>query len=598
MQLSAPRFAFASLLIACFFCGPVHAQEYKYGPDSQPQNVPHGKVTHGQIISSRAFPGVHHDYWLYVPAQYDGKSPAAVMVFQDGGGFQNVKGPFRVPIVFDNLIAKKQMPITIGIMINPGEVPARDPNAQLNRYERSLEYDGVGDRYARFLIEEVLPRVAKDYKLIDDPNLRAICGSSSGGICAFTVAWERPDAFRRVVSFVGSFTNLRGGNFYSDLIRKTEPKPIRVFQQDGQRDLDIYAGSWFIANQDVAAALEFAGYAHRFDTGTTNHDSKQAGPLFPEAMRWVWQDFDKPIKPPAGERQPIMQILEAGQDWQVVASGFKFTEGPAADAAGNVYFTDIPNNRIHRIDADGKVSVFAENTHGANGLKIGPDGRLYACQSGIGTVVAYDTKTARETKLADGISECNDLAIDHLGNIYVTSPPAKGSSGPGEVWHISPEGRKQRVVQKANGIVFPNGVGFTPDQSQLVVDDTRGVNFWIYQVQPDGTLAHGAPFYTAQITPIDRESGADGLCFDTQGRMYVATRLGLQVFDQAGRVIGIISKPQEAKVKNAWLSNVTFGGKNLDALYITCGDAVYKRKVKAKGMLGFEPPVKPGKPRL
>jgi len=574
-------------------CPAAEEPPYKYGPDSSPQDVPHGTVSEKKVIvGSRAYPGVHHDYMVYVPAQYDGKTPAAIMVFNDGLGFANPKGAFRVPVVFDNLIAKKEMPVTIAIMINPGVLPPVDEKTQLARFERSYQYDTLSDRYARFLIEEVLPAVGKEYKLSDDPNLRAICGSSSGGICAFNVAWERPDAFRRVISFIGSFTNLRNGDRFPDLIRKTEPKPIRVFQQDGAIDLNLYAGSWPIANKDIAAALDWAGYQHRFDFGTTNHDSKQSGPLFPEALKWMWQDYDKPIVAGSNPKQPVMEVIDASQTWEVVSEGHKFTEGPTPDAEGNLYFTDIPNNRIWKIGIDGKPEVFAEDTNGANGLKIHPDGRLFACQGKVNRVVAYDVKTRKPTTIAEGIQECNDLVITHGGQIYVTEPPNS------QVWHISPDGSKKIVVQKNVGIQYPNGIGLTPDQSQLIVDDTRGVNFWIFQIQPDGSLTHGAPFYTAQIGSMERNSGADGLCLDAAGRLYVTTILGVQVFDQAGRVNAIINKPQDAKNRNQWLSNVTFGGKDLDMLYITCGDKVYRRKMKVKGAVGFQAPAKPEKPRL
>lgn len=583
----------ACLILSLARCRPTFGDDYTYGPDSQTQDVPHGALSDKQqIVSSKAFPGARHDYWVYVPAQYDGSSPAAVMIFNDGGGFTGAKGAFRAPIVLDNLIAKKLMPVTIAIFIDPGVIPAPDEKTQSPRYERSFEYDSFSDRYARFLIEELIPRVALQYKLTDNPDLRGICGNSSGGIAAFVAAWERPDAFRRVISNIGSFTDLRGGNVLPDIIRKTEPKPLRIFQQDGEKDLDNFAGNWFIANHDIAAALEFAGYTHRFETGTTDHDSKQSGPLFPEELKWVWRDWDMPLAKPVNTRQPVMELIQPGEEWQVVSAGHAFTEGPAADLAGNLYFSDIPASQIWKITPGAKAALFAQNTHGNNGLKIGPDGRLYGCQSEANRVVAYDVNTAKVTVIADGIQDCNDLAISNKGDIYVTEPPT------GQVWHISPAGDKSVVIQKQNGIQLPNGIGFTPDQGRLIVDDTRGVNFWIFDILSDGTLTHGAPLYTAQLPPMDHESGADGLCVDRQGRLYVATRLGLQVFDSSGRVIAIINKPQEAKVHNAWLSNVTFGGKELTDLYITCGDKVYRRKMKVKGALGLEPPLKPDKPRL
>jgi hypothetical protein len=218
--------------------------EYQLGPDSLPQpGVPKGKVTK-HSWTSQVFPGTVRDWWLYVPAQYDGSTPACVMVFQDGGNYVNVtdRGQFRVPVVFDNLIHKKQLPLMVGVFVNPGEVPAA--SGQRGRSNRSFEYDTLSDQYARFLEAEILPEVGKTVKLRQDAAGRGIGGISSGGICAFTAAWERPDLFSKVLSHVGSFTNIRGGDAYPGLIRKTEGKPIRVFLQDGENDLDNQFGNW------------------------------------------------------------------------------------------------------------------------------------------------------------------------------------------------------------------------------------------------------------------------------------------------------------------------------------------------------------------
>ncbi len=265
------------------------ADDYRLGPDSQRQSgVPEGKVTKHQW-TSKVFPGTERDYWIYVPQQYDAAAPACVMVFQDGGSYVDDKREFRVPIVFDNLIHKKEMPTTIGIFINPGVVPAA--SAELKpRPNRSFEYDSLSPQYADFLLKEILPEVGKTYKLTTKPEERAICGISSGGICAWTVAWERPDAFRKVLSHVGSFTDIRGGHVYPTLIRKTERKPIRVFLQDGSGDLDNLHGSWPLANQQMAAALKFAGYDYRFEFGDGAHNGKHGGSILPDSLRWLWQD--------------------------------------------------------------------------------------------------------------------------------------------------------------------------------------------------------------------------------------------------------------------------------------------------------------------
>ena len=264
--------------------------DYKLGPDSQRQeDVPRGQVTQHQW-KSNIFAGTERDYWVYVPAQYKADTPACVMVFQDGGSYVSEKGNFRVPIVFDNLIQRGEMPVTIGVFINPGQIAASTPDGKPEA-NRSFEYDTLSDQYARMLLEEILPEVGKEYRMVDNAAGRAIGGSSSGGICAFTVAWERPDAFSKVLSNVGSFTNIRGGHVYPSLIRKTEPKAIRVFLQDGSNDLDNAHGNWPLANQQMAAALKFAKYDYRFEYGDGAHNGKHGGAILPDALRWLWRDY-------------------------------------------------------------------------------------------------------------------------------------------------------------------------------------------------------------------------------------------------------------------------------------------------------------------
>jgi enterochelin esterase family protein len=260
--------------------------EYVLGPLSQVQpGVPCGSLTKYTFMSE-IFPGSVRDYWLYVPAQYDAASPACVMVFQDG---KEYIAEDNAPIVMDNLIHGKKMPVTIAIFINPGTIPNTPPTPRYEDSQRCIEYDTVSGRYASFLMEEILPEVAKKYNLRTDAAGRGICGSSSGGICAFTVAWERPDAFSKVLSFVGSFADIRGGHVYPTLIRKTEKKPIRVFLQDGSNDLDNIWGNWPLANQEMAAALKFKGYDYKFVYGTGGHDHKHIAAILPESLEWLWR---------------------------------------------------------------------------------------------------------------------------------------------------------------------------------------------------------------------------------------------------------------------------------------------------------------------
>jgi enterochelin esterase-like enzyme len=272
------------------------SDDYTLGPDSQPQaGVPKGRVEGPLIWKSEVFTNTFRQYWVYVPAQYDAVKPAALMVFQDGHKYVNTEEEYRVPVVFDNLIHKGQMPVTIALFVNPGHNSQQFPTGaeRWRQSNRANEYDALGDQYAQFLIDELIPEIAKTYKITSDPEGRAICGASSGGICAFTAAWERPDYFRKVISHIGSFVSIRGGHVYPTLVRQLAKRPIRVFLQDGSNDLDNRWGNWPLANQSMAAALKFRGYDYRFEFGDGAHTHKHGGALLPDALRWLWRDYAK-----------------------------------------------------------------------------------------------------------------------------------------------------------------------------------------------------------------------------------------------------------------------------------------------------------------
>jgi len=546
--------------------------------------VPKGEVLQFVFDRSEIFPGTVRDYWIYVPRQYDATKPACLYVNQDGI-------QYNAPAVFDELIHKKEIPVTIGVFVMHGKVKALSPQG-LDRFNRSYEYDGLGDNYVRFLLTELLPDVerkttadGRTIRLSRDGNDRCIGGSSSGAVCAFTAAWERPDAFQRVFSSIGTYVGLRGANDYPTLIRKFEPRPIRIFLQDGSNDLNIYGGDWWMANQEMERALRFAGYEVNHAWGSGGHDHKQADQIFPEAMRSLWKDWPAQVKAGPGSQQ-LREILIAGEEWTLVADGYKFTEGPAASASGEVFFNDIPASKAYKIGHDGKVSLFLSETRGANGQAFGADGRLYAVATSSSQVLAYDADGQGKV-IADGIRG-NDLVVRHDGALFVTEPSVL-TLQPSKIWYIIPGGEK-RVVD--TGLKYANGVALSPDQSLLYVAEYRSRWVYSYQVQPDGSLAHKQKFYRLHKPENSDDSGADGMRVDRDGRLYVATRMGIQVCDQAGRVNCIIPTP------NGKVANLCFGGEHFDVLYATCGEAVFKRKVKVKGANAFQAPIKPAPPRL
>jgi enterochelin esterase family protein len=568
------------------------ANDFRPTPDHQRQaGVPEGKVEEMTPWKSTIFANTIRDWWVYVPAQYKADQPAAVMFFQDGHDYVNVKGNWRVPIVFDNLIARGEMPVTIAVFINPGHDIAKGDAFHGVRWQasnRSLEYDSLGDRYARFLIEEILPAVKERWTISDDPNHRAIGGASSGGICSFTACWERPDQFRKVFSTIGSYVNLRGGDAYPSLIRKTERRPLRVFLEDSSGDIDNKFGNWPLANQQMNAALRYMGYDVRFDyVEGYAHNSNHGGSIFPDALRWLWRKEEHKPAPSAkqdlGGDLSLHRLLIEGKSWEPVAQGLGFADGPCADAAGNFYYSDLKANEIWKIALDGtKTKVLAE---GASGLKFGTDGRLYACQPGKKRVVAIDlTQPDGAIKVLAENVQPNDLVVSRHGQLYFTE------TGKKQVTRIDLKSGQVSVADE--GITAPNGITLSSDQGTLAVSDYRGQHIYFFQVQASGELAAKSTpatmrrpidpkgeFKFNEPPPYQAAAGGDGMFSDEQGRFYVATTLGVQVFDAGGRECGLLPKPLADKP----LTSCTLAGPERAYLYITNGDQIFRRQVQARG---------------
>ncbi len=555
---------------------------YKPGPDSLPQpGVIPGKHFIFKLAESRIFPGTSRSVTVYVPAEYKGDKPACVFVGLDWLGF-------RAPVVFDNLIARKEMPITIGIGIPASQVDSTSPPAD-PRFERSFEFDSLNVRLARYLIEEVLPQVEKQKTpdglpiiLSQDPDDRAIGGASTGGIGAFNVAWERPDAFRRVFTAIGTFVGMRGGDRLPVLIRKTEPKPLRVFMQDGSNDEwpgGPEMGDWWMSNQTVERALQFAGYPVQHAWGAGSHNGSHADAVFPDAMRWLWKDWPQPVEAGAPGNPVLKAILLPGDNWQAVTDGTGAISSLTCDPQGTIYCGDAVSGKICKIGDDGKMTDAGLQGLPGTGMAFGRDMRLYVADAGSdGKILALGTNGQAST-VAEGIRG-RSLTVAANGNIYVI----EGDDDAGKIWLIKPDGEKSVVD---TGVKGPGGIALSPDGLWLFVGESRTHFGMSYRVQPDGTLQYREPFYDFYVPDWANDSGVGGICMDRDGRPYAATRMGVQVFDRNGRVTAILPLPA-----NEEATSVCFGGRAFDTLYVIAEGRIYKRKMKAQGAPSWLAPFK------
>ena len=353
--LRLPVFSSIMVLAAARLAAAPTDDIYRLGPDSEPHpEVPQGKITAWEKLPSQAYPGTLHDYCVYVPAQYDPAKPAALMIFQDGQAWLRLTGEYRAPYVLDNLICRREIPVMIAVFINPGRKPEQ-PEATASEWgdrssNRPQEYNALDDKYAHVITDELMPLIEKQYNISKNPDDRALAGASSGAIAAFTVAWHRPDQFRKIISTIGSFTNIRGGHVYPDLIRAAEKKPIRIFLADGVNDnrgvsrggarggptpaagaaaagattatgtatatppaspaAPTYAADrdWHVQNVKMVAALTEKGYDVNYTWGLGTHSNKHGGAILPEMMRWLWRDYDRGIDDPkdASNRRPLV----------------------------------------------------------------------------------------------------------------------------------------------------------------------------------------------------------------------------------------------------------------------------------------------------
>jgi sugar lactone lactonase YvrE/predicted esterase len=595
------RILFALLLVCTFTT--LRAEDYTLGPDSQPQaGVPKGTVTPFVLKPGKYYPGTPHTCSVYVPAQYDPARPTPFMIFLDGS--QALSDGVRAPVVLDNLIAKHDLPPMIAIFIDPGVLPTVSDQAQ-NRYNRIYEYDSLSDRFAEFLVHELIPEVASRYNLSTNPDDHALSGVSTGAVGAFMAAWNRPDQFHRVLSFIGTYVAMKGADSLPALVRKTEPKPIRIFMQDGTSDHIVpaepfgtsFSGSWPMANRVMYEALEYSGYDVKLEMGTEAHNMKQGGAILPDALRWLWRGYPEPIvvHEPAAMHQPgwdprgkVYATVDLDKPWQQVSGNYGAAVSPTADKDGNVYFADPESHSIKKVSPDGTASTFLTDTKDVSALRIGADDRLYVAEPAQQQVASYGLAGSGKKVVAKNV-EARDLAITQKGAIYFTDSAHKTIGLVDATGHMS-------TVYDGGEIAIPTGIALTPDQSLLIVTDAQSRYSWSFQIAADGSLENGEPFYRLEMPELSWMSQTEAVATDAGGAAYFATPIGIQVCEPSSRVIEILNAPQPEAVGGP-VTALAFAGANPTWLYVVQDKKLYRRPVK----VAYAPvwaPVKPPKPLL
>ena len=573
-------------LIAVFIAGnPLPAASAADGaatayvaPLIKPEEILPGTTKQFTFTTSKIFPGTVRDVTVFIPAQYDASKPACVYVKTDG------YSP-REKTMMETMIATKEMPVTIGVFVKPGTLPA-PVKGTLDRRNRDFEYDGVSEDNVRFLTEELLPCVAKEFdlKLSTDGNDRCMSGGSSGGIAAFTAAWHRPEEFSRVYAASGSWVAFRGGHEFPTMVRKFEAKPIRAFLTTATHDMENAAGDWFLLDQEMDKALKFSGYDYQFRIIDGRHVAGY-GENWQEAMAYLWRGWPERVK--AGPSAPRAQdVLQPGEGWQLVAEGFKSTRGPSCNASGEVFFADTTNNKIHRMDLDGKITDFAADSGAAHCVTVGADGRLFSISEKSGKLMSYDSAGTASTVM-DGIPGHSIFARPD-GGLYVTSNGDKPAEV-GSVWFIK-DGKKSRVD---TGLKFATGMALRPDQWLLSVAEGHSKWGCSYQVNADGSLTNKERFFHLYVADWDDDAGPESACYAIEGQLFFATRSGVQICADDGPTQVILPVPDRARV-----TGVCLGGRDKDTLFAFCGNKIWKRKVKVHAMGAFTPWTKVGGTKL
>ena len=542
--------------------------------------VPHGEFIEGVISNPRAYPGTENGFRVYVPAQYDPSHPACLLLRLDGLGENE-------PTVIDNLIARGDMPVTIAVGLSSGSV-RNEKGGTAYRWNRSYEFDSTNGVFPGFVIDELLPRVeglkTKDGRplhLSHDAKDRAVMGASTGGIGSFTLAWQRPDSFSRVYSMIGTFVAMRGGNDYPALIRKTEPKAIRVFLEDGATDAwNPLFGTWFMANENIEAALSFAGYDVQHAWGVHGHDGGPGNVILPDVLRWLWQGWPAPVEAGHSANDMLAAILEPGDGWKRIPAVPGALAGLASSPQGEVYWSDAGSHALYRLGTGGKPEVFSRGTPEIRGEAFARDGTLYATAPATRQILAFDAQ-GEAHPVGEDIGG-NRILVTPAGELLVTEPGLH-SDEPSTIWRIHPDGKKDPLDR---GLLAASGIAFSPDGTLLFAAESAGNRVYSF-VAADGPLLDREPFYWLHAADMPLESGTQDIAVDLQGNLYAATRIGIQVCDRNGRVRALLPLPSPCGP----VQGICWGGTAFDTLYATDGAALYSRRMRVPGYPQWSAPV-------
>lgn len=532
-----------------------------------PKDLPMlGTIKELTFDRSRIFPGTIRKVTVFIPGQYDGAKPACVYVRQDGYNPAE-KG------MLETLVASGDMPVTVGVFVTPGDLPPDRPGT-MGRRNRGLEYDGLGDAFARCITEELLPFVTAELKLnlSSSGNDRCIAGCSSGGICAFNAAWERPDLFTRVYANSGSFVAFRGGHEFPTWVRKFEPRPIRAYLTTGTQDMENCAGDWYLLDQEMDKALKFSGYDYQFHALEGGHGVGW-NEHFMAAMRFIWKGWPTPVPVPAGAPR-AQDIIIAGEGWQAVPGLAGGPTALAANSRGDILF--LQAGRIGCISASGKVTDVATGVQ-ASELAVGPRDEVYTVSTVTGKVIAYD-RAGKPRQVADGMKAGHACAYPD-GSLYLSCPPVRAGS-PGKVWLLK-AGRKTLVD---SGLKLPTGLAYRPDQWLLQVADGASRWAYSYSIGKDGKLGNRERYFNLLVGDADDDAGAGPVLYSREGRILIGTRLGVQVCADDGPTQVVLPAPVREPV-----IGMALGGADHDLLTISTRSGIWRRRAKVHGIGAYSP---------